>query len=166
MQAAVVRVGQPEFLLVRRQSNAVTRTAMPFRRSFLETLHFDTVQHFAGRQVTDFKSKQVIYVNKAKRPASIVWKPPGAHQFSGRRAWEGQVAYLSQFGTCVDRAHLGKAKIKAKLLGDSDPNEWDLPPRPRGMREETYERLVSRFDAYQSQLDRGWNGLAARFIEA
>src|SRR5437867_11006342 len=71
VQPAVVRVGQPQFLLVWRQSNAVTRTPVPFGRAFLEPLHFDTVQHFAGRQVADFKSKQIIYVNKAERPATV-----------------------------------------------------------------------------------------------
>ena len=71
MQPGVVRVGQPEFLLVRRQSNAVTRAPVPFGFAFMVSLHFDTVQHFAGRQVANFKSKQVIYINKAERPDSI-----------------------------------------------------------------------------------------------
>jgi len=32
-------------------------------------------------------------------PVSVVWKPPGAERFCGRKAWGKQVAYLSPFGT-------------------------------------------------------------------
>jgi hypothetical protein len=54
--------------------------------------------------------------------------------FGGRHEWETQVAYASQFDTPVDRAHRGKAKIKAKLIGTCDPDEIDLPPKPKWMR--------------------------------
>jgi hypothetical protein len=95
--------------------------------------------------------------------ASVVWRPPGARLFASRHAWPTQVAYLSQFGSWIDRAHLGKARIKARLLGDCDPNEWELPPRPRGMRAQTYDRLVARFDVYQSKLDNGLAALASKW---
>jgi hypothetical protein len=86
---------------------------------------------------------------------SVLWKPPGAPLFAGRKAWWGAVAYQSQFGSWIDRAHAGKAKLKAQLLGDCDPEEWDLPPKPVGMWWSTYDRLVARFDRYQSKLDAG-----------
>jgi hypothetical protein len=33
-------------------------------------------------------------------------------------------------------------------IGDRDPDEWDLPPKPKWMRWRTYNRHVQRFDAY------------------
>ncbi len=60
----------------------------------------------------------------------------------GRRA-----AYASQFLDPIGRAWRTKAKVKAALLGDEDPDEWDLPPKPKGMRRATYERWVAKYDA-------------------
>ena len=31
-----------------------------------------------------------------------------------------------------NRAHLGKARIKARLIANLDPDEWDVPPKPNG----------------------------------
>jgi hypothetical protein len=31
----------------------------------------------------------------------------------------------------TDRAHRGRAKIKARLIGSLDPDDWDLPPKPK-----------------------------------
>jgi hypothetical protein len=45
-----------------------------------------------------------------------------------------QKAYASQRTTATDRAHRGQAKIKARLIGNLDPDEWDLPPKPKWMR--------------------------------
>ena len=67
MQPAVVRVGEPEFLLVRRQSDAVARAAVPFGFALLITLHFDAIQHFAGHQVADFKPEQFVHIHKTER---------------------------------------------------------------------------------------------------
>jgi hypothetical protein len=94
--------------------------------------------------------------------ASVLWKPLGADRFCSRRAWPQQVAYLSQFGTWIDRAHAGKAKVRAKLLKVSDFDEQELPPRPRRMRARTYERLANRFESYQAQLDNGLAALVSR----
>jgi hypothetical protein len=99
------------------------------------------------------------------RLASVVWKPPGATKFASRHAWPNQVGHLSQFGSWIDRAHLGKAKIKARLLGDCDPDEWELPPPPRGMRRQTYDRLVNRYNDYQAQLDGGLAMLAKKHLD-
>ncbi|WP_201839352.1 hypothetical protein [Microvirga zambiensis] len=43
--------------------------------------------------------------------------------------------------------------MKAALLGDADPDEWDLLPKPKGMRWATYKRWVARFDAAEEALD-------------
>jgi hypothetical protein len=85
--------------------------------------------------------------------ATVLWKPPGATRFYSRQAWGRQVAYRSQFQSASDRAHLGKERIKARLIGNLDPAEWDLPPKPKWMRWGTYNRYVERFDDYEEMLD-------------
>jgi hypothetical protein len=79
---------------------------------------------------------------------SVLWRPPGAKEFRSRQAWGRKVAYRTQFLSVYDRGHAGKAKIKARLIGDLDPDDWELPPKPKWMRWRTYNRLVERFDAY------------------
>jgi len=53
-----------------------------------------------------------------------------------------------RFRGVTPRGYAGQAKIKARLIGDLDPEEWDLPPKPKWMKWRTYNRLVERFDAY------------------
>ncbi len=72
--------------------------------------------------------------------ASVLWLPPGARQFASRHAWPGRVAYRSQFMNPIDRARLGMERIKRRLIGELDPEEWDLPPKPKWMRWKTYRR--------------------------
>jgi len=43
--------------------------------------------------------------------------------------------------------------VKAALLGEANPDEWDLPRKLRGMRSATYERWVARYDAAEEMLD-------------
>ena len=82
------------------------------------------------------------------RRASALWMPPGAERFCSRQTWGRRVvAYRSQFRGADDRAHAGKARIKVRLIGDCDPDEWDLPPKPKWMRWRTYNRYVDRYDA-------------------
>jgi hypothetical protein len=64
----------------------------------------------------------------------------------------------------VERAHRGQAKIKARLIEDLDPDEWDLPPKPKWMRWSTYNRYVERFDTYQAILEDGMEELLAKFV--
>ena len=60
------------------------------------------------------------------RQVSVVWKPDGAEQFCSRQAWGSQVAYLSRFGSRVDRAHLGKARIAGRLFEISNSEQSKL----------------------------------------
>ena len=71
----------------------------------------------------------------------------GATEFRCRQAWGRRFAYASQFLDPDNRAHRGKAKIKQRLIGECDPEEWELPTKPRWMRWTTYNRLVERFDS-------------------
>jgi hypothetical protein len=98
------------------------------------------------------------------RYASVLWMPPGATRFYSRQAWGRRVAYASQFLDPNNRAHRGKAKIKSRLIADLDPDEWDLPPKPKWMRWSTYNRYEQKFDAYEDILNQNIAKLMARFL--
>lgn len=89
------------------------------------------------------------------RRASVLWMPRGARKFASRQAWGRRLAYASQFQTADDRALRGKAKINARLcsIGGFDPSEWEYPPKPKGMRWRTYNRLIEKFDHFEEILD-------------
>jgi hypothetical protein len=63
-----------------------------------------------------------------------------------------------------NRAHIGEAKIKSRLIADLDPDEWALPPKPKGMHWSTYNRYVERYDAYEAILDYRIAELMAKFL--
>jgi hypothetical protein len=84
---------------------------------------------------------------------SVVWLPPGAGQFSSRQAWGTQVAYATQFESPFDRAISARQKVKSRLIGDLDPREWELPPKPKWMRWRTYDRLAEKYLFHQSKID-------------
>jgi hypothetical protein len=46
-----------------------------------------------------------------------------------------------------------KAKVKAWLIGNEDSDEWDLPPKPKGMRWATYEKWEAKYDAAEDALE-------------
>ncbi|WP_457091465.1 hypothetical protein [Microvirga sp. P5_D2] len=46
-----------------------------------------------------------------------------------------------------------KGEDEGGSAGDEDPDEWDLPPKPKGMQWATYERWVARYDAAEEMLD-------------
>jgi hypothetical protein len=115
-------------------------------------------RHFGGRQ-------WFFLCPYLSRRAMVLWMPPGAGSFGCRQRWKRQVGYASQFMGRDDRAHRGQAKIKSRLcmIGGFDPDEWDMPPKPKWMRWRTYNRAMEKFDRYESTLDEGVAGLAARF---
>ena len=98
------------------------------------------------------------------RCCSVLWRPPGAREFRCRQGWGRRVAYNSQFLDPTNRAHRGKAKIKARLIGDCNPDEWELPPKPKWMRWSTYNRYVDRFHKYEEILDEGVEELWAKLV--
>ena len=114
-------------------------------------------RHFGGRQ-------WYFVCPYTNRPASVLWKPPGAQSFASRQKWQRQVAYASQFMDRDARAHQGKAKINSKLcsIGGFDPDQWDLPPKPKWMRWKTYNRMVEKFDRYEAMLDEDLLEMAVR----
>jgi hypothetical protein len=114
-------------------------------------------RHFGGRQW--YFSCPV-----TRRLVSVLWKPPGASRFCSRHNWERQAAYASQFEGRDDRAWRGKRKIKARLAVECDPDDWDLPPKPKWMRWRTYQRYVDKYDHYEGMLDEGTIALVARLM--
>jgi hypothetical protein len=96
--------------------------------------------------------------------ASVLWKPPGAARFCSRQAWGRRVAYASQFLDRDGRAHHGQSKINSRLcsIGKFDADEWSFPPKPKGMRWKTYNRLEQKFDRYEDILDSGIERLVAK----
>jgi hypothetical protein len=80
-----------------------------------------------------------------------LYLPLGGRHFRSRRAY--RLPYASQCGTEIDRAHRGQAKIKARLIGSLDPDDWALPPKPKRMRWRTYQRYVDKFEVYEEILD-------------
>jgi hypothetical protein len=114
-----------------------------------QTINLATLpRHYGGRQ-------WFFVCPVTNRRASVLWLPRGERQFASRKAWPGKVAYSSQFMTALDRAYLGMERIKQRLIGELDPEEWDLPPKPKWMRWRTYQRFVERFERYEAALDAG-----------
>jgi hypothetical protein len=100
---------------------------------------------------------------KTGRHVSVLYRPPGAVQFASRHAWgPRRVAYASQFLDQDNRAHHAQSKIKTWLC--DDPEEWEIPPKPRGMRWRTYHRHVVRLERYGAILDGGIAELAAKLM--
>ena len=64
------------------------------------------------------------------------------------------MAYRSQFMDRYNRAHHAQCRIRRKLCerGNFDPDEWDLPPKPKGMRQRTYEGIEAKYDHYEAIL--------------
>jgi hypothetical protein len=98
------------------------------------------------------------------RCCSVLWRPPGAKEFRCRQGWGKAVSYTSQLLDRTNRAHRGQAKIKAHLIGEHDPDEWTLPPKPKWMRWATYDCFVERFDKYEAILNEGVEELWAKLF--
>ena len=109
-------------------------------------------RHFGGRQ-------WFFLCSITNTLATVLWKPPGATRFCSRQAWGKRVAYRSQFLNRDNRAHAGKERIRERLIGDLNPDEWELPPKPKWMRSKTYNKYEERFDRYEEILDDGCDEL-------
>ena len=114
-------------------------------------------RHFGGRQ-------WFFTCPQRHSLATVLWMPPGADTFACRQRWGRQVAYASQFIDRVARGHQGAATIKSRLcsFGGFDPDEWDLPPKPKWMRWKTYNRMVEKFDRHEAMAEEGLAGAVMR----
>jgi hypothetical protein len=104
-------------------------------------------RHFGGQQ-------WYFLCPVTNRKCSVVWLPPGASRFCSRQAWGRQVAYSTQFESPFDRAITARQKVKLRLIGDLDPREWELPPKPKWMRRHTYDRLAEEYLFHQGIIDK------------
>jgi hypothetical protein len=116
-------------------------------------------RHFGGRQ-------WFFMCPRMNRLAMVLWLPLGARRFACRQHWGAQVAYASQFMTPDGRAHRGQVKINSRLcaLGGFDPEDWDLPPKPKWMRWKTYRRAEDKFDRYEAIRDEQLNRVVGRLL--
>ena len=103
-------------------------------------------RHFGGRQ-------WYFQCPVTGKKCSVVWLPLGASRFCSRQAWAKQVAYSTQFEAPFDRAISAREKVKARLIGDLDPRDWELPPKPKWMRWDTFERLADKYRLQQGKID-------------
>jgi hypothetical protein len=102
---------------------------------------------------------------RTRRRVRVLFRPLGATYFGSRHAWGRSAAYASQFLDPIGRAWRTKAKVKARLIGDEDPDEWDLPPKPKGMRWKTYEKWEAKFDAAEDALEAHCSLALARLMD-
>lgn len=95
----------------------------------------------------------------------VLFKPSGAPYFASRHARGRRAAYASQFLDPVGRAWRKQAKVKARLIADEDPDAWDLPPKPKRMRQHTYDRWEAMFDEAEEVLDGHLCNAVARLLK-
>jgi hypothetical protein len=103
-------------------------------------------RHFGGQQW------YLVYPATGKK-CSVAWLPLGASRFCSRQAWGKQVAYSTQFESKFDRAITAREKVKSRLIGDLDPREWELPPKPKWIRWRTYQHMAEKYRCQQGILN-------------
>ncbi len=80
-----------------------------------------------------------------------LYLPNGGWRFLSRAAYG--LAYASQAEDAVLRAHRRAARIHRRLGSDERLANAPPPPRPKGMRRVTYDRLVAELDEARRALD-------------
>jgi hypothetical protein len=68
----------------------------------------------------------------------------------GRIPWPAEIRWTSTRSAeiakgWITRAISAREKVKSRLIGNLDPREWELPPKPKWMRWDTYERLAENY---------------------
>jgi hypothetical protein len=63
------------------------------------------------------------------------------------------VAYATQFQSDFDRAIPAREKVKDKIISNLARDEWELPPKPKWMRWNTYERMTDMYRIQQAKID-------------
>lgn len=104
-----------------------------------QTIHLHRQdRHFGGGQ-------WYFFCPRTNAHCSVLWLPPGATSFASRKHWGRRVAYGSQFEAQHDRA-LSQAQAIRYRLGGPDYAGIDEidPPKPKGMRWRTYDRLIAK----------------------
>ncbi len=99
------------------------------------------------------------------RDALVLWRPPGADRFAARQRWGRQVAYGSQFETPHDRALSNAHRIRTRIGGAFwAPLDLPFPPKPKGMRWATYDRIAQRCEGYEATVDARLVGVMGQLL--
>lgn len=101
-------------------------------------------RHFGGVQWYFVCPVQNQYV-------SVLWSFPGRRHFVGRKSLGKDVAYLSQYHEPGARANYSSYKLCDRIAGPGASEKWEIPPKPKWMRWQTYERLAKRLKKYRSR---------------
>ena len=88
--------------------------------------------------------------------------PNGGRRFLSRGAHG--LAYSSQSEDAIMRAHRRAARVHGRLGSDERLACAPAPPRPRGMRRRTYERLVARLGEAETALNKAHLDGALRIL--
>jgi hypothetical protein len=149
-------------------SGAVVRTEIRLDHSggVLDIWCGDRQQSFAltAREPNFGRLQYYVICPRTLKRVRVLYRPGGSPYFASRHAWGRGAAYASQFLDPVGRAWHTKSKVKDRLIGDENPEEWDLPPKPKGMRWSTYERWEAKYDRAEEALDQHLSWAAARFM--
>jgi hypothetical protein len=87
------------------------------------------------------------------RRCATLYLPNGGMRFLSRGPRAYKLAYASQRESETGRGHSRLARISRKLGAAYQGPCGVPPPRPKGMRTRTYERLVSEWEATENRLD-------------
>ena len=114
-------------------------------------------------QPRNYGGYQWYFVCPAKnRLVSVLWKVSGADRFCSRQTWGRQVAYTSQCVEPYERWRRAQNKIKNRVIGDLDPADWEFPPKPKWMRQRTYNEYEKRFDDLDGKMESELNRAISR----
>lgn len=87
--------------------------------------------------------------------------PRGGHQFLSRGAYG--LGYACQRENRMSRAQRQARKVYRALRGDGNWRDG-APPKPKGMRWRTYDRLAERLDHHNACFDGAWMVGASRLL--
>ena len=96
------------------------------------------------------------------RRCAKVLLPNGGRRFLSRAAYD--LAYASQAEDAIMRAHRRAAGIHRRLRSDARLAGAPAPPRPKGMRRRTYERLVAQLGEAETALNKAHLDGALRIL--
>jgi len=98
------------------------------------------------------------------RRCSKLYLPNGGTRFLSRGPGAYRLAYASQNGGPLDRSHGRLARLHRKMGGDYGYADDPPPPRPKGMRRRTYDRLVAEWEAAIGRHEAIWLAGAERLL--
>ena len=71
VKATIVGVGEPNFLFVGREADAVAGAAVSLGVADFEALDFDAMKQFSGVEVADFEAEKAVFVDVAEGAGAI-----------------------------------------------------------------------------------------------